>query len=187
TYIFDESTSNFFVTYAEPGEIRINRENSKIEQKGATADVILEVENVGNYEANLEEFYVNTEQNTYEATSYISGSSILRPGEKATVRVENVIGEFNPAESYLKGNLVGVKTSQGVYDEVIFSYNSEDYKLSILNEDRRLAPENLATSSPDTYRFHIPVDYKNTKTYAYTNETIKIRLKNRGSKLFGID
>ncbi len=187
TYIFDESTSNFFVTYAEPGEIRINRENSKIEQKGATADVILEVENIGNYEANLEEFYVNTEQNTYEATSYISGSSILRPGEKATVRVENVIGEFNPAESYLKGNLVGVKTSQGVYDEVIFSYNSEDYKLAILNEDRRLAPENLATNSPDTYRFHIPVDYKNTKTYAYTNETIKIRLKNRGSKLFGID
>ncbi len=186
-YNFDESTDNFFVSEAEPGEIKINRENSKIEQKGELADVFLEVENVGTYPVNLDKFYINSEQNAYDATSYISGSSILRPGEKAKAYIENVNGEFNPLLSGITGNLVGVNTSQGAKDETLLSYNTKNYQLSILNDERTLSPELLAVNSKNTYKYHIPIDYNNIDTYAYTDGNIKIHVKNSGSKVLGLD
>ncbi|MFX0186539.1 MAG: STT3 domain-containing protein [Candidatus Hodarchaeota archaeon] len=186
-YIFEESTKNFFATEAEPGLIKINRENSKVEQNGNLANIILEVKNVGSYTTNLDYFYVNDEQNRYNATSYISGSSVLRPGEKSVAYIADVNGEFNPQEPGIKGNLVGVITSQGVKDETLLSYNTENYKLVILNEDRTLSPELLAASSKNTYKYHIPIDFNNIDTYAYTNGNIRIRVKNRGSKVLGLD
>ncbi|MFX1412170.1 MAG: STT3 domain-containing protein, partial [Promethearchaeota archaeon] len=188
-YTFDESTKNFFTTEAEPGLIRINRENSKVETKDNPnlADIYLEVENIGSYSANLDSFYVNYESNLYNATSYVSGSSVLRPGEKSTAYIADVQGEFNYKLPGIKGNLVGVITSQGVKAETIFSYNSENCKLAILNEERTLSPELLATGSQNTYKYHIPIDYNNIPTYAYTNSTIKVKVKNRGSKILGFD
>ena len=189
TYIFDETTDNEFTIKPEPGAIRINRENSKVEQHGDLADVILEVENIGLNTINIENYYVNNKQNSYTATSYEIGASVLAAGEKARAIIEDVQGWFNPdqLEPYLKGNLIGVKTSQGVYNETIFSYNSENYKLAILSEERRLSPENEATSSNTTYSYYIPMDYANTDTYALTNGDIKIRVKNLGTKLMGIN
>ncbi|MFX1393759.1 MAG: hypothetical protein ACFFAH_09305, partial [Promethearchaeota archaeon] len=186
-YNFDVSTKNFFVTKAEPGLIKINRENSRVEQNGDLANIFLEVENIGTYSANLDTFYVNNEQNAYNATSYLSGSSILRPGDKSTAYIANVKGAFNPLLSGLTGNLVGVVTSQGVRDEALFSYSSENCKLAILNEERTLSPELLATNSENIYKYHIPIDYKNVDTYAYTNGTVRIHVKNRGSKVLALN
>jgi len=186
SYLFDKSTKDFFVSSADYGSIRINKENSKVEQKGDLADVYLEVENDGDYTVNLKEFYVNNEANKYNATSYVSGSSVLKPGSKATAKISNVQGKFNPAYD-INGNMIGVKTSHGVKAEMLMSYNSENCKLSIINYKRVLSPELLAISSQKSYETHIPIDFNNVPTYAYTNGTIKITVKNVGNKILGLE
>ena len=186
-YTFTDGTDDFFVTVAEKGDIQINKENSKVVYTGSDTDVYLEVENTGNKVENLNEFYFDTEDNTIlpNQTQYLSGASVLKPGTKCTVRLTDVPADFYIQDS-VKGHLVGVKTSSGVKDEMLFSFNTEGYELSILNQDRKLSPESIAAGI-GTYRTHIPIDFNNIDTYAYFNGSVRIRVKNIGSSVFGLD
>ncbi|MHA1257681.1 MAG: hypothetical protein ACTSPS_19015, partial [Promethearchaeota archaeon] len=131
-YEFSETTNNFFVTEAIKGEIKINRENSKAVLKGTQVDVTLEVENTGNIIENLEKFYVNTNDNTFNINNsqYLEGSSVIQPGETTTVQLFDAPAEFSSAAGLI-GNKIGVVTTSGLIDETIFSINSENQKLSI--------------------------------------------------------
>ncbi|MFX1296759.1 MAG: STT3 domain-containing protein, partial [Promethearchaeota archaeon] len=186
-YVFKESTKDFFVTKAKPGDIRINKENSKVVQNGPQSDVYLEVENVGNRIENLNEYYFDTESNIVNPnrTEYITGASVLNPGTKSLVKISNAPADFFIPDS-VKGHLIGVKTSSGETDEVLFSGNSLGYELSILNQDRRLSPEALA-SGVFTYRTHIPLDFDDSGTFVYNNGSMRIRIKNTGSGVLGLD
>ncbi len=186
-YEFTESTDSFFVTEAEIGDIKINKENSQVILNGTKTNILLEVENTGNIVENLDKFYVNTEENAFNASNieYLSGSSVISPGGKNTVKLYDAPGEFYTA-SGLKGNLIGVKTTTGALDESLFSINSESYKLSILSEERMLSPELIAINSNNTYRTHIPIDLNNADTFIYYNGTIRFDVINKGESVIGL-
>ena len=185
-YEFTESTYNFFVIEAEKGKIKINRENSKTILNGTKTNVILEIENNGNIIENLDKFYANAETNTFNMANieYLYGSSVIKPGEKAIVKLLDAPAEFFTSAG-LKGNLIGVITSSGVIDETLFSINSEGYKLSILSEERTLSPEQITINSNVTYRSNIPIDLNNVNTYAYNNGSIRIEVINNGESTMG--
>ena len=186
-YEFTETTHNFFVTEAIKGEIKINKKNSKAVLNGTQVDVTLEVENIGNIIENLDQFYVNTKDNTFNSdiTQYLEGSSVIKPGETTTVKLFNAPAEFYSATGLI-GNKIGVNTSTGLFDETLFSINSENQKLSILSEVRTLSPESIAIGSNETYRTHIPIDLTSVDTYAYHNGTIRIEVKNTGDSVMGL-
>ena len=186
-YIFEESTKDFFVTVAQKGDIQINKENSKVIYTGSQSDVYLEVENIGNKIENLNEYYFDTENNIVKPnqTEYLSGSSVLNPGTKCLVRISDAPADFYIPDS-VKGHLIGVKTSSGETDEMLFSVNTEGYELSILNQDRKLSPEAIAAGI-GTYRTHIPMDFDDSGTYVYYNGSMRIRIKNTGSGVLGLD
>ncbi|MFX1258002.1 MAG: STT3 domain-containing protein [Promethearchaeota archaeon] len=188
-YTFSEGTDYFFVTEAEPGSVKINRENCKVESSDEGTEILLEVQNTGATIENLDTFYVNTEENKFIDTEYLSGSSVLKPGRKATVKLLNAdaLGEFYFPVDGLKGNLIGVKTSNGVKDESIFSFNTYLSKLSILSENRVVSPELLAATSNSTYRNHIPIDLSDTGTHIYDNGTINIKVKNYGETILNVN
>ncbi len=186
-YEFTERTDSFFVTKAEIGDVKINKENSQVILNGTKTNVLLEIENTGNIVENLDKFYVNTEENAFNANNieYLSGSSVISPGGKITVKLYDAPGEFYTA-SGLKGNLIGVKTTTGALDESLFSINSENYKLSILSEERILSPELIAINSNSTYRTHIPIDLNNADTFFYYNGTIRFDVINKGESVIGL-
>ena len=186
-YKFEESTKDFFVTVAQKGDIQINKENSKVVYTGSQSDVYLEVENVGNKIENINEYYFDTEDNIVNPiqTEYLSGSSVLNPGTKCLVRISDAPADFYIPDS-IKGHLIGVKTSSGETDEMLFSVNTEVYELSILNQDRKLSPEAIAAGI-GTYRTHIPQDFDDSGTYAYYNGSMRIRIKNTGNGVLGLD
>jgi dolichyl-diphosphooligosaccharide--protein glycosyltransferase len=187
-FTFTESTKTFFVTEAEPGDIEIIKKNSRViyDKISSSNDVYLEVENTGNKIENIESVYFNSEDNRINKTDieYLSGASVIKPGDKCTLYLQNAPADFYTGNG-LKGNLIGVKTSSGVKDELLFSHSTEGYEISILSEERTLAPENIAAGI-GTYRTYIPIDMDSINTYAYYNGTIKIQVKNTGSKIFGI-
>ena len=186
-YEFTESTKNFFVTEAIKGEIKINRKNSVAILTGTQVDVTLEVENIGNIIENLDRFYVNTKDNTFNNNNsqYLEGSSVIKPGETTTVTLFDAPAEFYYAAGLI-GNKIGVITSSGLFDETIFSINSENQKLSILSEVRTLSPESIAIESNETYRNQIPINLPGVDTYAYHNGTIRIEVKNTGDSVVGL-
>ncbi len=189
TYTFTRSTLNFFVSEAEEGAIQINRENSKVEHVDDSTVVVLEVENTGDTIENLEKFYINNEGNSFNDTEYFSGSSsVIAPGDKTTVKLLNAdeLADFSPTEG-INAHMIGVKSSLGVKDETLFSFNSEDIKLSILSEERNVSPELLASTSNSTYRNHIPIDFSTTGTHVYDNGNIIIKMKNNGDIPVSLD
>ncbi|MBY8984588.1 MAG: glycosyltransferase family 39 protein, partial [Candidatus Lokiarchaeota archaeon] len=190
TYEFSNSSSNFFVQKAEQGEIRINKENSRIIQKDqVNADMFLEVENIGNTIEILDRFYINddTVENWISQTNieYLSDSTILNPGDIATVHISDVTTSFYPIKTY---NKVGVVTPNKAKDEVLFTSTKENYSLSVLSEERIPSPEILAAFDSN-YRNHIPVNLNKTHAYTYENGStiIKINVNNTGDIVFGID
>ena len=105
-------TSNFFVKKAEIGEIKINKENSKVIQKNpTTTDLFFEVENVGETTEILDRFYLNEDVVENEILpsqiEYLSGSVILNPGEKTNIHISNVATNFYPIRTF---NIIGVAT-----------------------------------------------------------------------------
>lgn len=189
-YYFSNATSNFFVKKAEPGAIKINKENSKaIHIDAATTDLRLEVENVGKTIELLDRFYVNndTAGNRFikKNIEYLSGTPILLPGEKATIYLGNAPASFFPIRKY---NKIGVSTINNASDEVLFTSSMENFSLSILSEERIVSPEKIAIF--DTYfRSHVPINFTKTHAYTYNNgtTTLKIYVKNTGDIIFGID
>ncbi|MFX1575186.1 MAG: STT3 domain-containing protein [Promethearchaeota archaeon] len=193
-YEFTNSTSNFFVKEGEKGAIKINKKNSKVIQINSTStDVLLEVENVGKTIEILERFYVNNDTESlrfpYSSIEYLSGSSILKPGEKAKIYLKNANASFYSEDKPLsKSNKIGVATTNNVHDELLFTSNDENFKLSILSEERIVSPE-LSLISDSYYRKHIPISFSHTHAYTYENGTtnIEINIKNTGDIIFGID
>ncbi len=188
TYTFTSQTSEFFVSRSGEGNIKINRENSKVEQISEDiADLYIEVENTGNSIELLKEFYFNSENNKLNASTaeYISGSPILQPGEKAFVHLPEVNATFYPYGTY---NTIGVVTSNGISDRTIFSSNDINFKMSILDEARIKSPE-LIAAGIDYSRNNIPISLSKTHAYAYDNgiTRLEINVKNTGDTVFGID
>ena len=187
-FVFINSTSNFFVKEAQEGEIKIIKENSKVIQKSNTnVDVYLEVENIGDSSIILDRFYINndTVENTFNQTTYLSGSSILGPTDKANILIQDATASFYPISNF---NKIGVATPDNISDEILFTSSIENFSLSILSQDRILSPELLATLNGD-FRKHIPID--SNKSYAYRTDTgkiiLEIQVKNTGELIFGLD
>jgi len=187
-YVFKNSTSNFFVKEAQEGEIKINKENSKVIQKSnTTVDVYLEVENIGDSTVILDRFYINNDtlENTFNQTTYLSGSSILGPTDKASILISNATASFQPISTF---NKIGVATPNNISDEILFTSSFENFFLSILSQERILSPELLATLNGN-FRKHIPIDLDKSYAYRYDNGTIilEIMVKNTGEIIFGLD
>ncbi|MFX1320422.1 MAG: STT3 domain-containing protein [Promethearchaeota archaeon] len=189
-FTFSNSTSNFFVKEGGEGAIRINKANSKVIQiDHDTANALLEVENVGESIVVLDRFYVNDDMvsNTFlnENIEYLSGSSILYPGEKATIYLQNSPVSFYPIRTY---NKIGVATPNDIRDEILFTSSQENNSITIYNDNRILSPEIVAAAIDSNYRKHIPIDF--TKTYAYTYDNgstiIKIYVKNTGDVIYAL-
>ena len=190
-YEFSNSTKNFFVKEQEKGAIKINKENSKVIQKDtSTSDIFLEVENTGDTIEVLERFYLteDTIGNKINPSKIkiLSGSSILKPGEKVDVEIIDVATNFYPIRNYDK---IGVATPNNVKDEVLFTTTTENHSISILSKERIVSPEALAAID-STERFHIPLDFNSTHGFTYENNgttLLKINVKNTGDIIFGID
>ena len=179
------STSNFFVSEAEEGDIKINRENSRVILRGPNedfVDIYLEVENTGSSVTTLDTYYANSVTNAFDDISieYLSGSSILDSGEIAHVKIANVpsskVEFFTSSPRNYVENMIGVMTPNGINDEVLFSSSYENYNISIHDIERIISPEILASTS-DAYRYHIPVDLSETHAYSYDNDTSRIYVK----------
>jgi len=189
---FTNATSNFFVKKAIQGEIKINKENSKVIQVNPSiADVYLEVENIGDTITVLDRFYVNNDtlENRFnsETIEYLNGSAILEPGQKANVYLPSAPVSFSLTFP-LKYNKIGVATPNNIYDEVLFTSNVENFSLSILSEERIISPEVLASLNGN-FRKHIPIDFNNSYAYTYDNGStiLYIKIKNTGDIIFGLD
>ncbi len=190
TFEFTNSTSNFFVKEAVEGAININKENSIVIQKDSSSvDIYLEVENIGDSVEVLDRFYAteDTIDNRFnqETITYLEGSSVLGPTEKAYVKIENADIDFFPIKKY---NKIGVATQHNISDEVLFTSNKESFSLSILSEERIISPEVLAALNSN-YRKNIPIDFDNSYAYTYDNGStiLTVRIKNTGDIIFGLD
>ncbi|MCK4686968.1 MAG: hypothetical protein KAT66_02470, partial [Candidatus Lokiarchaeota archaeon] len=190
-FTFSNSTSNFFVKEAGEGAIQIDRPNSKVIQIDENhANALLEVENVGESIIVLDRFYVNDDivSNRFlnENIEYLSGSSILYPGEKATIYLQDSPVTFYPIKKY---NKIGVATPNDIRDEILFTSSQENNSITIYNDDRILSPEIAAASIESNYRKHIPIDFNKTHAYTYDNGStiIKIYVKNTGEIIYALD
>lgn len=186
-YIFTNSTNNFFVEEAREGDIKINKPNSKVIQVNATnSEIYLEVENTGDTTVILKDFYVDNENNTFEDKYYISGAPILDPGQKAYVKISNSSIQFYPFNG--TEHKIGVVTPNNIKDEILFTSNYEDFKISIVDESRIASPEALIATHSD-YRKHIPINLDNTYAYTYDNGTtmLNIKIKNTGDIILGLE
>ena len=189
-YEFSNTTKNFFVKEPKEGAIKINKENSRVIQKDTTtSDIYLEVENTGDTIEVLERFYLNEDtlgnKINPDNIKYLSGSSILKPGEKVNVEITDVVTDFYPIRNY---NMIGVASPNNVRDQVLFSSNIENYSISILSRERIISPEALAAI--DSYdRDHIPHDFNLSHGFTYDNGStlLKFDVKNTGDIIFGID
>ncbi|MFW9943089.1 MAG: hypothetical protein ACFFFT_18775 [Candidatus Thorarchaeota archaeon] len=175
----------------EEGEIRINRANSRVILINQTrADVVLEVQNIGGSIVELDRFYTNidTVENRFnnELIDYLNGSSLLNPGEKVEIYLQDSPASFYPIRIY---NKIGVVTSMGISDEILFTASMQNYYLTIYNDDRISSPELAAASIDSNYRKHIPIDFNKTHAYTYSNGStiLNVNVKNTGDIIFGIE
>jgi len=188
-FIFNNVTENFFVKEPEAGSIKINYKNSQIIQvDNNNIEAILEVENIGENVVLLDRFYFNNDsiENRFneDYIEYLSGTSILEPGEKSRIYLSNSTFNFYPIGT---NNKIGVVARNDLYDEVLFSSNLANYSLSLLGDERIVSPEVLAFFNSN-YRNHIPIDFNNTHAFTYEDNTtiIEIKVKNTGDSTIGL-
>ncbi|MFX1376112.1 MAG: STT3 domain-containing protein [Promethearchaeota archaeon] len=189
-YTFSNYTKDFFVKEPKQGSFRINKENSRVTQiDSSTVDIELEIENDGDTIEVLERFYLNddTTENRINPNNieYLSGSSILQPGETVEVHMTNVVADFDPIRTF---NRIGVASPNDLRDEVLFSSSIENYSISILSKQRIISPEALAALDSNP-REHIPLDFSLSHGFTYDNGStiLKINVKNTGDIIFAID
>ncbi|MHA1726194.1 MAG: STT3 domain-containing protein [Promethearchaeota archaeon] len=189
-YIFSNYTEYFFVEGIEPGSIKINKENSRVEQIDETcANVYLEIENDGGSIEVLDSFYINENipENQFNTSEieYLEGSQVLAPGEKVSIYLPNASASFYPLGT---ANSIGVITLNGISDELLLSSNYPNYELSILNEERIASPEAMAVGN-GTLRDTIQLNESSTHAYLQDNgkTRLEIEVKNTGDTVFGID
>jgi dolichyl-diphosphooligosaccharide--protein glycosyltransferase len=185
-YVFTNYTSNFFVKEAIEGDIKINKANSQVIKINENFnDIYLEIENTGPTTVILREFYLDEENNTLSEFTYLSGSSILEVGQTANVKITNVNSSFQDFPNYHK---IGVMTPNNIKDELLFCANYDEFKLSLLGEDRIASPEALILTQTD-FRKHIPISLEQTYAYTYDNGTTiaSIVIKNTGDVMLGLN
>ncbi|MFX1448837.1 MAG: hypothetical protein ACFFCG_12015, partial [Promethearchaeota archaeon] len=185
-FTFTNYTSNLFVKEAIKGDIKINKPNSQVVQIDETlSEIYLEIENTGLTTVILKNFYFDSENNTLDEFTYLSGSSILEAGQKAYVKIINTNASFYPIRTEHK---IGVITPNNITDEILFTSNYDGFKISILEDSRIASPEALITLKSD-FRKHIPINLENTYAYTYDNGTtiLYIHLKNTGNIILGLD
>ena len=186
-FLFTNDTSNFFVTEAIGGDIKINKLNSEVVQISEDeSDIYLEIENTGLTSAILRDFYIDNENNTLDDITYLSGSSILESGQKAYVKIVNTAYPFY--RNLTKVYKIGVLTPNNIRDELLFTANYEDFKMSILEENRIASPEEFIATQTD-FRKHIPINLESTFAYTYDNGTTVVNslIKNTGDIRLGLD
>ena len=185
-FTFTNDTSNLFVKEAEEGDIRINKIGSKIVQVDASVNELnLKIENTGQNIVVLKDFYIDDENNTLNDISYVSGSPILEPGQKAQVNILNTLYQFDRIGTSHK---IGVLTPNGIKDEILLTSNYDPFKISILEESRIASPEALISTQTD-FRNHVPINLEKTYAYTYDNGTTHVNLmvKNTGDVMIGLD
>ncbi|MFW9929889.1 MAG: STT3 domain-containing protein, partial [Candidatus Thorarchaeota archaeon] len=185
-YTFTNHTSNFFVEESKEGRIQINKQNSYVEQiDESSADIYLEVENTGDTTVILNTFYADSLENELQVDSYLSGSPILAPGEKASVKLHNYSISFWPIRTDHK---IGVLTPNGIQDEILLTSQFKNYQLSIIDRNRIISPEAVVAGNSN-FRSHIPISFNGTYAYTYNNGTTRIflTLQNTGEKYLGLD
>ncbi len=185
-FTFTNYTSNFFVKEAIEGDIEINKANSQVVKIGAdTSDIYLEIKNTGPTTVILKDFYIDEENNTLDDFTYLSGSSILNVGQSASVKIANVTSSFQVFTQYHK---IGVITPNNIKDELLFCANYEEFKVSLLGENRIPSPEALIVTQTD-FRKHIPINLEQTYAYTYDNGTTiaNILVKNTGDVMLGLN
>jgi len=185
-FTFTNDTSNLFVKEAEEGDIRINKIGSKIVQvDNSVSELNLEIENTGQTTVILKDFYIDDENDTLNDISYVSGSPILEPGQKAQVNILNTLFQFDPIGTSHK---IGVLTPNGIKDEILLTSNYDPFQISILEESRISSPEALISTQTD-FRNHVPINLEKTYAYTYDNGTTHVNLmvKNTGDVMIGLD
>ncbi|NVM16186.1 MAG: hypothetical protein HWN80_00615 [Candidatus Lokiarchaeota archaeon] len=185
-FTFTNYTSNFFVKEGIEGDIKINNPNSQVVQINEDlSEIYLEIENTGLTTVILRDFYVDSENNTLDDFTYLSGSSILEAGQMAYVKVINTNNSFYPIRTEHK---IGVITPNNIKDELLFTSNYDNFKISILEDSRIPSPEALIATQTD-FRKHIPINLENTHAYTYDNGTtiVNIHVKNTGDIILGLD
>ena len=183
-YTFQNSTPSILVEESPEYEIKINRENSiGLVNASYDASFYIEVENTGEGIVNLNTTYVNA--HIVNVTDFQNNNSLLKPGEKRTMYIpESPIGKGPFKESMdVLADRVMVTTFEGTYDETIFAYNKEDYKISIISQERVVSEELKLFNLQ--YKSYIPIDLNSA--CAYDNGSIFLKVKNTGSKLIGLD
>ena len=185
-FTFNRSTDSFFVQQAPTGKIRINKANSNVVQiDDTTADMYLEVENIGNHDVILDKFYIDTEDNELNDAEYLSGSPILEPGQSASIKLTGITNTFHLDGTFHK---IGILTPNNIRDEILMCSNNEGYEITILDDDRIVSPEISAFTQSD-FRKQIPINLGDTSAYKHDNGTVtlQIRIKNTGDIILGVD
>ena len=185
-YIFTVSTDSFFVKEPNKGSIRINKAQSNVLQINETAaDVYLEIENTGSTVEVLKSVYINETENKFASAEFLSGSSILMPGDKTTVYLPDAPASFYPVRT---GQKIGIDTFNGLRDELLISSNYENFKISMIADSRIVSPE-LAITTDSVFRNHVPVNLMATHAYTFDNDTtiLNLKLKNTGEIILGLD
>jgi len=183
------STKSFFVKKGVSGDFKINRENSLVfyNETSNLLEANLEVENTGQSTVLLNNIYMNNQSNGFSAnnTRFIDSSPVIEAGENALIHLTNISSTFNTSINYYN---IGVSTARGFKDETIFSENYQNYKLSIIDQDR-VVNSRAAIISDSILRDQIPVDLSKSYAIVYENETskIQIKIKNTGDKLIGLN
>ncbi|MFX1497274.1 MAG: STT3 domain-containing protein [Promethearchaeota archaeon] len=187
-YLFSNATDNFFVKEAVPSRIKINEQNSKaIQVDENEADIYLEVQNTGDSIVILNDFYADSEDNILTQKTYLKGSPILSPGEKAYVKITTDLSFF-PFDQEGIVHKIGVISPGGVKDEIFIVPNIENYDISMLPHDRIISPEaSVVTSS--SLRKYLPIELDKTVAYTYDNGTtlLNILVKNTGNIILTLD
>jgi dolichyl-diphosphooligosaccharide--protein glycosyltransferase len=188
TFNFENYTSNFFVKKGDFGAVKINRANSNVVLTNQNStDAYIELENIGNSIEAIKDFYVTEENNTIELDNieYLSGSPVILPGEKCSIKLKSVPASFYPLTTT---NMIGMTTYSDYRDATIFSANEENFKISIISEDRIISPES-SIASDSVYRNHIPISF--SQSYAYTRDngekSIRVTLQNTGERILGFN
>ncbi len=187
-YTFTNSTSNFFVKEAEEGAIKINREGSYLiyDEELDQSNGYIEIENIGESPVVIDNFYVDSEEHVFSSVDYLSGSSILEPGQSANVYLVDSPVSFSDPIGAIK--TIGVNTRNNIKDRILLGTNLKsenyEYQLTIIPQDRIISPERLSQNIDSTRIYINPTN----DTFARINNdgtvTVNLKIQNTGTDGF---
>ncbi len=178
TYEFENSSAEFKVTDTVDSKIRIDRSNSVFysSEDFQTLEYRLTIENEGETVTKLERVTVNGYEFDFipEFDDYV-----LIPGGSREIRFGHNIAPIPYALQEVR-----VETTDGAWDQTVFTNNSYDCKLTLGTSDRNVLAEYTALDLANQTRNALPVDL--ASSVVYTNGTAILQVKNSGNQEFGI-